>query len=103
MKKTNIYQNQSQELLHLFKDAGSNNKVMCVPMDYAKNDHLVMFCNGNGDILRKPFSVKNTQAGIAYISDQVTRSCRKRGIKKKHVFLGGEDANSFGCGSFMAT
>jgi len=95
MKKTNIYQNQSQELLHLFKDAGSNNKVMCVPMDYAKNDHLVMFCNGNGDILRKPFSVKNTQAGIAYISDQVTRSCRKRGIKKKHVFLGGEDANSF--------
>jgi transposase len=68
---------------------------MCVPMDYAKNDHLAMFVNGNGDILRKPFSVKNTQAGIAYISDQVTRSCRKRGIKKKHVFFGGEDANSF--------
>jgi len=39
--------------------------------------------------------VKNTQAGIAYISGQVTRSCRKRGIKKKHVFFGGEDANSF--------
>jgi transposase len=95
MEKRNIYQNRSQALLHLFKDAGSNHKVMCVPMDYAKNDHLVMFINGNGDILRKPFSVKNTQAGIAYISDQVTRSCRKRGIKKKHVFFGGEDANSF--------
>ena len=95
MKKRNIYQNQSQELLFLFENAGNNDKVMCVPMDYAKNDHLVMFINGNGDILRKPFSVKNTQAGIAYISDQVTRSCRKRGIKKKHVFFGGEDANSF--------
>ena len=95
MKKRNIYQNQSQELLHLFEKAGSNEKVMCVPMDFAKKDHLVMFCNGNGDILRKPFSVKNTPAGISYIDDQVMRSCRKRGIKKEHVFFGGEDANSF--------
>ena len=95
MKKRNIYQNQSQELLHLFEEAGSSEKVMCVPMDYAKKDHLVMFCNGHGDILRKPFSVKNTPDGIAYIDDQVTRSCRRRGIKKKHVFFGGEDANSF--------
>ena len=69
--------------------------MMCVPMDYAKNDHLVMFCNGHGDILRKPFSVKNTPEGLAYIEDQVTRSCTKRGIKKEHVFFGGEDANSF--------
>ena len=95
MKKTNIYQNQSQQLLHLFEEAGSGEKVMCVPMDYAKNDHLVMFCNGHGDILRKPFSVKNTPEGIAYIDEQVTRFCRRRGIQKKHVFLGGEDANSF--------
>ena len=95
MKRRNIYQNQSQELLHLFEQAGSGDKVMCVPMDYAKHDHLVMFCNGHGDILRKPFSVKNTPEGIAYIDDQVTRSCRRRGIKKKHVFFGGEDANTF--------
>ena len=95
MKKRNIYQNQSQEIVQLFEDAGSNDKVMCVPMDYAKNDHLVMFCNGHGDILRKPFSVKNTPEGIAYIDDQITRSCRRRGIKKEHVLFGGEDANSF--------
>ena len=44
MKKRNIFQNQSQEILTLF----NRSKVMCVPMDYAKNDHLVMFCNGNG-------------------------------------------------------
>jgi transposase len=95
MKRRNIYQNQSQELLHLLEEAGSSEKVICVPMDYAKSDHLVMFCNGYGDILRKPFSVKNTPEGIAYIDDQVTRSCRRRGIEKKHVFFGGEDANSF--------
>ena len=95
MKKRNIYQNQSQELLSLFETAGSSAKVMCVPMDYAKKDHLVMFCNGHGDILRKPFSVKNSPEGIEYLVDQVTRSCRRRGIKKQHVFFGGEDANSF--------
>ena len=32
MKKRNIYQNQSQELLHLFEEAGSSEKVMCVPL-----------------------------------------------------------------------
>jgi len=95
MKKRNIYQKQSQELLHLFEEAGSSTKVMCVPMDYAKKDHLAMFCNGHGDIFRKPFSVKNSPAGIAHLLDQVTRSCRRRGIKKQHVFFGGEDANSF--------
>jgi transposase len=95
MKKKSIYQNQCQELLHLFEEASTSTKVMCVPMDYAKKDHLAMFCNGHGDILRKPFSVKNTPEGIAFIDDQVTRSCKKRGIQKKHVFFGGEDANSF--------
>ena len=95
MKKRNIYQNQSQELLHLFEVAGSGQKVMCVAIDYAKNDHLVMFCNGHGDILRKPFSVKNTAEGIAYIDAQVRRCCRQRNIEKQHVFFGGEDANSF--------
>ena len=95
MKKRNIYQNQSQELLSLFEEAGSSSKVMCIPMDYAKKDHLVMFCNGHGDILRKPFSVKNSPEGMEYLVDQATRSCCRRGIKKQHVFFGGEDANSF--------
>jgi len=95
MKKRNIYPNRSQELLSLFEEAGSGAKVMCVPMDYAKKDHVVMFCNGYGDIVRKPFSVKNSPEGVKYLTDQVTRSCRHRRIKPKHVFFGGEDANSY--------
>ncbi len=88
MKKRNIYQNRSQELLSLFEDAGSSAKVMCVPMDFAKKDHVVMFCNGYGDIVRKPFSVKNSLEGVKYMVDQVTLSSRHRGIKKQHVFCG---------------
>jgi len=95
MKKRSIYQNRSQELLSLFEDAGHNAKVMCIPMDYAKKDHVVMFCNGNGDIVRKPFSVKNSPEGITYLVDQVVRSCRHRGIKEEHVFFGGEDVSSY--------
>ncbi len=36
MKKKNIYINQSQELLSMFEEAGNNEKIMCVPIDYAK-------------------------------------------------------------------
>ena len=95
MKKKNIYTNQSQELLTLFEEAGNGAKVMCVPIDYAKKDHVAMLCNGNGHILRKPFSVKNSPEGIEYLIEQVTRSCSHRQIDLKHVFFGGEDVGSY--------
>ena len=102
MKKRNIYQNQSQELLSLFQQAPDNGKVMCVPIDYAKKDHVVMFCNGHGDILRKPFSVKNSPDGVQYLIDQVTRSCQRRAISTQHVFFGGEDVGSY-ADNFVST
>jgi transposase len=95
MKKKNIYGNQSQELLTLFEQAGNSAEIMCIPIDYAKKDHVVMFCNGYGDILRKPFSVKNTPEGVSYLTEQVTRSCHNRSINPKHVFFGGEDVGSY--------
>ncbi len=33
-------------------------------MDYAKKYHVVMFCNRYGDIIRKPFPVKNPPEGL---------------------------------------
>lgn len=95
MKKKNIYVNQSQELLSLFEEAGNSAKIMCVPIDYAKKDHVVMFCNGYGHILRKPFSIKNSPEGVEYLTGQVTRSCSHRRIDPKHVFFGGEDVGSY--------
>ena len=95
MKKKNIFQNQSQEILALFEMAENRSRVMCVPMDYAKKDHMVMFSNGNGQILRKPFSIKNSKAGKDYLIDQVTKSCRHHGINPQHVLFGGEDCGSY--------
>jgi transposase len=94
MKKRNIYQNRSQEIFQILGQANSS-KIMCVPIDYAKKDHVVMFCNACGDIIRKPFSVKNSPQGVGYLIDQTLRSCRKRHIKKQHVLFGGEDVNSY--------
>ena len=102
MKKRNIYPNQSQQLLNLFEQAANNAKVMCVPIDYAKKDHVVMFCNGYGDILRKPFSVKNSPEGVDYLTDQVMRSCRQRAISEQHVFFGGEQVGSY-ADNFVST
>jgi transposase len=95
MKRRNIYVHQSQELLGLFEQAGNNTKVMCVPIDYAKKDHIVMFCNGHGDILRKPFPVKNTPEGVSHLVEQVSRSCRYHRIDPAHVYFGGEDGGSY--------
>lgn len=95
MKRRNIYVHQSQELLGLFEQAGSSSKVMCVPIDYAKKDHVVMFCNGHGDILRKPFAVKNTLEGVNYLAEQVVRSCQYHRINPAHIYFGGEDGGSY--------
>ncbi len=102
MKKRNIYANQSQDLLGLFEAAGNSAKVMCVPIDYAKNKHVVMFCNGHGDIIRKPFSVKNSPDGVQYLTEQLIRSCKHRNISEDHVFFGGEDPGSY-ADNFVST
>jgi len=57
--------------------------------------HVVMLCNGNGKIPRKPFSVKNSPEGKDYLLDQVTKSCLHHGIKPEHLFYGGEDCGSY--------
>ncbi len=38
--------------------AKNRSKVMYIPIDYTKTGHVVMFCNGNGKVIRKPFSIK---------------------------------------------
>ncbi len=95
MKKRNIFQNQSQEILTLFEKAIDRSRVMCVPIDYAKKEHVAMFCDGNGKIIRKPFVVKNTPEGKIFLIEQLEKSCSHRGISIQHAFLGGEDCGSY--------
>lgn len=95
MKKRSIYGQQSQELLRIYEEARTPKKVLIGAIDYAKLDHVVMFCNGNGDILRKPFSVRNTPQGVDFLLDQMDGTCRYHKINRKHAFFGGEDCGSY--------
>lgn len=95
MKKRSIYGQQSQELLRMYEEAGTPKKVLVGAIDYAKKDHVVLFCNGNGDILRKPFPVHNTPEGVDFLLTQLDSTCRYHKINTQHAFFGGEDCGSY--------
>ncbi len=95
MKDKSIFTRQNQTLINLFRDAEHPDKVLCVPIDYAKQTHMALFCNGSERQLKKPFPVKNNPEGIAFLLDAVGKICRKHHIKREHVFFGGEDCGTF--------
>ncbi len=90
-----IYRNQNSLLRVLFERAKDPKKVLCVAIDYAKRKHVALCCDGNGDILRKPFPVVNSSEGVAYLIEQITATARQRKISKCNIFLGGEDEPSY--------
>ena len=95
MSKRSIFTRQNQTLIDLFKDAGHPDKVLCIPIDYAKLTHMALCCNGSGKVLKKAFPVKNTPEGIGFLIEIADKICRKHHIERKHVFLGGEDCGTF--------
>ena len=95
MSDQSIYAAQCQPLRQLFEQAPHARKVLCVALDYAKTTHMALFCNGLGDILRKPFPVHNDPAGLQYLRAQLDRTCRQHGIASQHAFFGGESVGPF--------
>lgn len=95
MSKRSIFTRQNQTLIDLFKDAGHPDKVLCVPIDYAKQTHMALCCNGSGKVLKKAVPVKNNPEGIEFLLEVVDKICRKHHIERKHVFFGGEDCGTF--------
>ena len=95
MKTKSIYRSLSQQLSALFEGAQEPGKVLCVPLDLAKRTHQCLFCNGHGEILRKPFGVHNTVEGLSYLLEAVERTCEYIRIAPKEVFFGAEDAGSY--------
>ena len=90
-----IFQRANPAILELFEKAGSPEKVLCVPIDYAKREHTALACNGAGHPLRKPFTLHNNPAGVDFLEKVVAGLCRKHHVRREHVFFGGEDGASF--------
>ena len=96
MKRNSIFRNESQKLDAAFLEAGLPERILLVPLDFAKITHYACFCNGRGTYVRKAFTVKNNKEGIDYLVDQIERTRVARSIKsKRHVIIGGEDSASY--------
>lgn len=90
-----VYRNQNAIVRAIFERAKTPRKVLCVALDYAKSKHVALCCDGNGDILKKPFPVDNTAEGVDFLCEQIDASARRRKIAKKNIFLGGEDEPAY--------
>lgn len=87
-----LFGKQHVKVRSILEQADSPARVLCVALDFAKAKHVVLFCNGFGDILKKPFPVENSPAGVESLLAEVKRTCNHRKILRKHVFFGGEDS-----------
>ena len=90
-----IYKNQCHQLRVLFDQAQSPKKVLCVLIDYAKSKHVGRICDGYGNVLKKPFTINNSQEGIDFLIDQVSATARRRKIPNSQIFFGGEDLPTY--------
>jgi transposase len=91
---SSIFQRKNPAIEKLFAQAGSPQKVMCIPLDYAKAEHTALVCNGAGQPLRGPFCIHNSPAGVKFLEEVIAGLCRKHAIRKAHVFFGGEDCSA---------
>lgn len=90
-----VYHHQNSDIRHIFKSAKSCRDILCVPVDFAKAKHLALICDGNGDILKKPFPVHNSVEGAAFLSAQIRKTASRRRIPLENIFIGGEDLPSY--------
>lgn len=75
----------------IFDAAQSPKNVLIVVLDYAKDKHLCLICNGAGDELLKAFAVHNDRAGFQHLLERIETTCKRHGIKRGNVIVGGED------------
>ena len=85
-----IYQNQCAELRQLFAQV-SPDRILAVAIDFALDQHVVLFCNGQGEQVLKPFPVHNNTAGFLFLKERILSTCRRLQIDPSHVVLAGED------------
>lgn len=94
--KQNTYPVRSQSIQQFFLDAPSLNKILIVPIDYAKETHTAQFCNGNGEfLLRKALDVYNTPKGADYLLKRISGTMKRYHIKKEQVILVSEEPPSY--------
>lgn len=96
------YSTQSQQITTVFEDWPPN-RIIIVPLDFAKEKHLARVCLGNGQYLHtKAFSLNNNQKGIEYLVKRINSSCSQKKIQKQHVIIASESPHSYAIGFMLA-
>jgi transposase len=71
-------------------------KIMVVPVDFAKNIHEAQLCRATGEyLLKKPLMVRNTLEGLEFLKRKIEGNCKKYGIDLDSVIVCGEDPPTF--------
>ncbi len=96
MVKQSIYPSRSQEVANFFSKEIHPEKLLIVPIDFAKSDHTTHFCRGTGEfLLKQPLTVYNSAEGADYLEKRICGTCRKYHISRKDVLIGGEDPPTY--------
>jgi len=90
-----IYPQRSQAANAVFAKVVPE-KILVVPIDFAKEIHAAQFCRGTGEyLLPEPLRVNNSLSGLDYLEKRIAKNCRKYGFAKSAVVVCGEDPPSF--------
>ncbi|NQU09250.1 transposase [bacterium] len=90
-----IFQRTNPAVEQIFAQAGRPEKVLYIPIDYAKATHTALACNGASQQLHAPFHLANDHEGIAFLRRLTRGLCRKHHIRPEHVIYGGEDGGPY--------
>jgi transposase len=91
MKKT-VYPQRSQVVNEIFTRENRPDKILIVPLDYAKTNHTVQFCFATGEhLLNNALTVYNDSRGAAYLLDRISKICKKYHLKQENVIICCED------------
>lgn len=94
MKKS-VYPDRSQVVNEIFK-VNDLNRILIVPVDFAKSEHTAHICLGTGEyLLKHPLKIYNNEEGAAYFKERIQRMCDRHNILKENVIIGCEDPPSY--------
>lgn len=99
---TNIFPVRSQVAAGILS-ACPPEKVLIVPVDFAKKTHVVQLVRGTGEYLRKrPLNIHNTVIGAEFLVKKVEKYLHRLKISKNNVLFGGEDTPVYACNFISA-
>ena len=95
MSKHSIYVHSSEILSGCFSNTLPE-KILLVPIDFAKSKHVARLCLANGTYLHKQaLTIFNDTRGVDYLHGKIERGSRQHKIDKVNIILGGEEAPSY--------